>query len=81
MYSFGILAWSVLTLKIPYIGYNHKQWYKHVIMGKQRPKLYNEFEISESMKNLLRRCWSDDIFFRPDFDYIENELRNETCSW
>ena len=81
VYSFSIVMWNVSTLKIPYITYNHRKWYRHVVQGKERPDLDSEMEISESMKKLMSKCWNDDIFSRPSFDHIEEELKMETCSW
>ena len=81
VYSFSILMWTILTLKTPYVNYNIQEWYQNVVQGKERPGFIDEIEISESMKKLMNQCWDDDIFSRPSFDFIDDELRNKTCAW
>ena len=83
-YSFGLLMWSVLSLQTPFVNYNCKQWYKNVIFGKKRPSLGNDslsYIIPESVKGLMNCCWQDNIFLRPDFNIIEDELRSNSCAW
>ena len=83
-YSFSLVMWSVLSLQIPYNSYNCNQWYKNVVIRKERPSLSGDSlsdVVPESVKKLMHCCWQNDIVTRPDFNVIEDELRSISCAW
>jgi len=75
VYSFSILLWEMLTLKIPFAGYNVSMHRKMVVESGARPKLYNS--LSPNIKGLLSKCWSEKIEERFHIDYANEVLREE----
>lgn len=75
VYSFAIMAYEIVSGKEPFsengIPISYFKLISKVASG-QRPKL--DEGITEQMKELLKRCWSQDIEKRPSFDEIFNEL-------
>ncbi|KAK8892566.1 hypothetical protein M9Y10_029803 [Tritrichomonas musculus] len=76
VYSFSILAYEVVTGKLPYSMEKMSAYklYRSVASG-LRPELTGE--ITKPMKDLLCRCWSEDIDQRPSFDDIFKMLSKD----
>lgn len=63
MYSFGLILWEMLSLRRPFEGLNRKEFVQTVIKGGQRPPLQQEW--SGALRELMRRCWDEDMDTRP----------------
>lgn len=70
VYAFAILAYEIVTGKNPYHELGKVTPFKlaNKVMRGYRPKFDNT--ISKKMKNLLSRCWDENISQRPSFDEI-----------
>eukprot|EP01038_Epipyxis_sp_PR26KG_P004043 gene4043-5785_t len=72
VYSFSIVMWQVASDRIPYKKISAKDFVEVVVNKHFRPKLYYFWPVE--FKNLLFRCWGEDIVERPDFTEIVAEL-------
>ena len=75
VYAFSILAYEIVTGEEPFSELGEKIspfGFAHKVINGHRPKLSGC--VSEKMKNLLMRCWSDNPEDRPSFDDIFGEL-------
>lgn len=63
MYSFGLILWEMLSLRRPFEGLNRKEFVQSVIKGGRRPPLQQEW--SGALRELMRRCWDEDMDTRP----------------
>lgn len=63
VYSFGLILWEMLSLKRPFEGLNRKEFVQSVIKGGRRPPLNQDW--SGPLRELLRRCWNEDMDQRP----------------
>jgi len=74
-YSFGILFWQICALTTPYSGYSCKM-HADLVVGKgYRPKPDSSWPVPWA--DLMKRCWSTDVFARPDFENIVQVLDEE----
>ena len=74
-YSFGILFWQLCSLTTPYSGYTCKMHADYVVKQGYRPQ--PDLTWQYSWTELMEDCWANDIFDRPNFDYIVSSLENE----
>lgn len=70
MYSFGLLAYEIITGCIPFSGYSRQRVYSDVFVGGMRPSLSNddygrEIRIKEDLSSLISACWHPDSTVRP----------------
>lgn len=63
VYSFGLILWEMLSLRRPFEGLNRKEFVQTVIKGGRRPPLQQEW--SGALRELMRRCWDEDMDVRP----------------
>lgn len=63
VYSFGLILWEMLSLRRPFEGLNRKEFVQTVIKGGRRPPLQQEW--SGALRELMRRCWDEDMDTRP----------------
>uniref|UniRef100_A0A7S2P623 Protein kinase domain-containing protein n=1 Tax=Leptocylindrus danicus TaxID=163516 RepID=A0A7S2P623_9STRA len=75
VYSFGILLWEICSLEIPFDGYSVEKHSKLVVNKNQRPKIKKGWPKCATM--IMQRCWSPDIFSRPDISQIAELLKRE----
>mmetsp|Transcript_46494 Transcript_46494/g.140870 ORF Transcript_46494/g.140870 Transcript_46494/m.140870 type:complete len:398 (+) Transcript_46494:410-1603(+) len=74
-YSFGILFWQICALTTPYSGYSCKM-HADLVVGKgYRPKPDSSWPLPWT--DLMKRCWSTDVFARPDFENIVQVMDEE----
>lgn len=81
VYSFGFITYEIVSGKKPYsIDGKSINFFKLMtkIVNHERPEL--DDKITEPMKILLNRCWSDDPTDRPTFNEIYNELSESISS-
>lgn len=78
VYSFAILAYEIITGKVPYVIENDSttvsEFIEKVKSG-DRPIL--DDSISESMKDILLKCWCQKADERPSFDDIFEKLSTD----
>ena len=78
VYSFGILAYEILTANEPYYELGEKvslfTLISKVVKG-YRPK--HSIEIPDKMWNLITKCWSENPEQRPTFEYIFDQLSSD----
>ncbi|CAN0211980.1 unnamed protein product, partial [Hapterophycus canaliculatus] len=72
VYSFGLILWEMLSLRRPFEGLNRKEFVQTVIKGGGRPPLQQEW--SGALRELMRRCWDEDMDTRPEFEEVEDAL-------
>lgn len=77
-YSFGILFWQLCSLTTPYSGYTCKMHSEFVVRKGNRPQPDSSWQ--ESWIELMTDCWAQDIFYRPNFNYIVTLLENEVTN-
>ena len=74
VYAFGILLFQMMSLQIPYEGFNIFQVCNLVTSGK-RPPLDNS--IPKCYRQLIERCWLEKEAERPTFEDIVNLLEKD----
>ncbi|CAM9384725.1 unnamed protein product [Ascophyllum nodosum] len=77
VYSFGLILWEMLSLRRPFEGLNRKEFVQSVIRGGRRPPLNQEWSVP--LRELIARCWDEDMDARPDFEEVEDALREITA--
>jgi hypothetical protein len=76
VYSFSLLLWEMLSLKIPYSGHTLESLRDNVWQGKQeRPKLDESW--SKNIKELLESSWTPNVGARWEMDQVKNTLKLE----
>lgn len=79
VYSFSILLWEILSLKVPFGGKGMTFFRTNVWRGKQsRPKIDPTW--SDSIQQILSRGWNADITDRPGMCEVLSCLREECIS-
>jgi len=76
VYSFGILAWQLCSLALPFKGYSFTEHFDLIAIQKKRPTLAVELtkEWPTGLPQLIFECWSHKIEKRPSFDLISHYL-------
>merc|ERR1712157_603834 len=69
VYSFGVLLWELLTLK------THDYDYEDFLSNKERPNIPRSLQ--SPIRDLISRCWSENINERPEFDVISTVLEEQ----
>jgi len=77
VYSFGILLWLMMKAEFPYKNLNMNLILKLVVGQGRRPPCDRTW--SEGISNLMKKCWSEDLFERPSFEDITSILLSEYC--
>eukprot|EP00752_Nemacystus_decipiens_P010327 g9199.t1 len=72
-YSFAMVMWEMVSLELPFQYYGVKELTEKVVMGGARPRLAPDWP--EGFKDLLTRCWAEDIHARPSMAEVEKCLR------
>lgn len=72
-YSFGVLAWQILALKVPFQGVSTDTFMDRVINGNERPAIEEE-QWPLALEQLLQRCWAPHPGDRPPMDQVKVEL-------
>ena len=76
VYSFGMVVYEIMTTKQPFSGLSGlNQLFNEVVLKSIRPEM-NE-DISESYRQLIEYCWSQNPDERPSFDDIVDILKTD----
>ena len=68
VYSFGVLLWEILTLRVAYEKYSRNKHYKEVVVEGKRPKISKSWP--SVINNLIERCWHKQPSERPTFTAV-----------
>jgi serine/threonine protein kinase/S1-C subfamily serine protease len=69
VYAFAIVAWEVLTAKVPWEGYSLTKLMKAII-NEERPPLPQQGDFQ-----LVKRCWAQEAKDRPTFAALAQDLQ------
>lgn len=75
VYSFGMLLYEILSLKLPFEGYSRKEFYDEVFVKENRPvpsKSWHPFT-----SQVMTECWSSDPTRRPLFERVATIIRGD----
>lgn len=77
VYAFGILAYEIMTGKEPYSELGKIRYFTLAtkIVSGYRPPMTPD--VSDKMKDLITRCWSQISSERPSFEEVYSELVND----
>jgi serine/threonine protein kinase len=75
VYSYAIILWNILSLKIPFKGYSKVEHHDEVFVHGERPTINKSW--SQTVQLLLERAWSNDISTRPTMDCIYQAMQHE----
>ena len=76
-YSFGILLWELSALEKPFDGFTVTNHRSFVVERGGRPEICSfgvHFYWPQVLQDLINKCWHQDLFLRPSFAYIEDDL-------
>lgn len=79
MYSFGLLAYEIITGYVPFSGYSRQRVYSDVFVGGVRPSLScddygRDIRIKDDVTSLISACWHPDSTVRPTSEEVFTEL-------
>lgn len=75
VFSFSILLWEIMSLKVPFAGYNVERHTEEVVHGGKRPKIPKSWPIF--LRTMLESGWSVNPTHRPSFSRICDLIRGE----
>ncbi|CAM9364389.1 unnamed protein product [Pylaiella littoralis] len=78
VYSFGIVAWEVLSRELPWASVAHpREVYIYVVLKSLRPDI--PVDAPADLVNMIKACWAGEPDARPTFSRIVE--RFESCGW
>ena len=78
VFSFSILFWEIISLKVPFSGYDIEKHSKEVVHGGKRPKASKSWPVF--LKSMLESGWAVNPADRPSFSRICDLIRGELVS-
>lgn len=75
VYAFAMIAYQIITEKVPFNEINDSSSLKNKIINGDRPEFLES--VPQEMQNLLSRCWSDIPEERPKFKEIFSILSGD----
>ncbi|RHZ69219.1 hypothetical protein Glove_286g6 [Diversispora epigaea] len=72
VYSFGIIAYEIITGIPPYPDIPHDEDLAIKICNGLRPKI--PFHLPKLITRIIMRCWDARVTYRPTFEELEDEL-------
>mmetsp|Transcript_21202 Transcript_21202/g.48138 ORF Transcript_21202/g.48138 Transcript_21202/m.48138 type:complete len:295 (+) Transcript_21202:217-1101(+) len=76
IYSFGILFWTICSMKIPYFRYDMEAIQNDVVNGTSRPSLQRSWK--KGWSKLMKNCWDGEPARRPTILNVLDFLSNES---
>ena len=77
VYSFGFIAFEILTSEIPFKGIvNKNDIFNKVVDKASRPEIPST--LPSIYRNLIERCWSQEKTDRPTFEDIVEHLKSDS---
>ncbi|XP_038991519.1 serine/threonine-protein kinase EDR1-like [Hibiscus syriacus] len=73
VYSFGVILWELVTLRVPWKGLNPMQVVGAV--GFQNRRLEIPEDIDPIVAHIIRECWQTEPHLRPSFAQLVSRLR------
>ena len=78
VYSFGIVAWEVLSRELPWASVAHpREVYIRVVLNEIRPDI--PVDAPADLANVIRACWAAEAKARPTFSTIMQRV--ESNGW
>ena len=75
VYSFGMLLWEICALEKPFDSIQSVDvFHDLVVLSGKRPSLHFDPCWTNSLKNLMVRCWSTDPLDRPTMNQVKSML-------
>jgi len=78
VFSFGILLWQMLSLRVPFETFDPRDHTEQVVKGGYRPPISNSWPVMT--KGIMKECWSATIKDRPDFGRISSVIKGELAT-
>jgi serine/threonine protein kinase len=69
VFSYCLLFWHVISLKVPFEKYDREKHLRRVSFGGERPNI-KKMRISKFLHNLIAKGWSEDSSKRPKMNRI-----------
>lgn len=75
VYSFGIVAWEVLSRELPWASVTHaKDVHIRVVLNDLRPDI--PAEAPADLADMMRACWAAEPKARPAFSSILKDMKS-----
>mmetsp|Transcript_3486 Transcript_3486/g.4714 ORF Transcript_3486/g.4714 Transcript_3486/m.4714 type:complete len:420 (+) Transcript_3486:132-1391(+) len=75
VYSFGIILWEIVSMDIPFDGFNVKMMIEMVANWGERPKLQDSWPAD--LQTLMKNCWDANRRRRLPFSKVVDSLQQE----
>eukprot|EP00934_Nitzschia_sp_Nitz4_P000808 Nitzschia sp. Nitz4//scaffold453_size6330//2718//3963//NITZ4_009179-RA/size6330-augustus-gene-0.8-mRNA-1//1//CDS//3329552272//808//frame0 len=72
VYSFGLIAWELLSLKVPYADIQSDYQRDEVIFRGRRPECPQNWP--NRVKGLLYQCWCEHVMLRPKMEEVAAQV-------
>lgn len=73
-YSFSIISWEILSMKVPFGDINTTEYLQRVVEGGERPPVEDKVEWPREFRQLLEECWDENPNLRPNMKQIVERM-------